>query len=199
MIIDLLGLEIGEADLREFVGKLSVLMRETLEKSIDALVEKKMAAAAEGLAADIMQQRLKWRTLKELEDEFRVPGRTIRQWVDERKITKSEGLDPRVRYLRQDLVEMLEERQVKSARTLQRERNSSTPQCSNGTSLSRPFPARPVKMMESAGHSKQERERPVPLESRAQLAPSSERGMHAAGRAAGEREMDAAPPWGTDF
>ena len=28
----------------------------------------------------------------------------------------------------------------------------STPQCSNGTSQSRPFPARPVKIMESAGH-----------------------------------------------
>lgn len=28
----------------------------------------------------------------------------------------------------------------------------STPQCSNGLSQSRPFPARPVKIMESAGH-----------------------------------------------
>lgn len=30
--------------------------------------------------------------------------------------------------------------------------NLSTPQCSSGQSQSRPFPARPVKIMESAGH-----------------------------------------------
>lgn len=34
--------------------------------------------------------------------------------------------------------------------------NLSTPQCSNGISQSRPFPARPVKIMESAGHNEKE-------------------------------------------
>ena len=91
--------------------------------AIERVVREKLSGAIEAIAMEQARERMAWRSTAELAEEFRIPERTIRFLHEQKKLTKSCGLgEKQPRFLRQDLIDRIEEKAVKSTVAIAREK-----------------------------------------------------------------------------
>lgn len=100
-------------------------LRAMVQGAIERLICDEYSAAIEAVAMEQARERMKWRSTSELAEEFRIPERTIRFLHEQGKLTKSLGLgEKQPRFLREDILHLIDSKQIRSATTMAREREA---------------------------------------------------------------------------